>query len=162
MWKCNGTAVWGSPQRRVQPKPAKCVHCARKNHVSEKCRFENATCFRCRQRGHIATACSRAPEDGGGQRPVYLRVSLGSRRTSFFSTGSHGQQANWCDLVPCTSDPEWEAEDLGVDADDLGGDADRPGLRTVLLETGHQQMLVLGQPTGKPPLKATVSARTWQ
>ena len=63
--------------------------------------------------------------------------------------------------VPCTSDPEWEAKDLGVDAEDLGGDADRPGLRTVLLETRHQQMLVLGQP-GKPPLKATVSARTWQ
>ena len=119
-----------------------------KNHVSEKCRFKNATCFRCRQRGHIATECSRALEDGGGKRPVAKNFAR-FQKDSVFSTGSHGQQANWCD-TGTTSDPEWEAEDLGVDAD-------RPGLRTVLLETGHQQVLVVAQPTGKPPLTVSPS-----
>ena len=111
-----------------------------KNHASEKCRFKNAICFRCRQKGHIATACSRAREDGGEKRPVAKSFTR-FQKDSVFSTGSRGHQANWCD-TDTTSDPEWEAEDHGVDAS--------------FLETGHQQVLVLGQPTGKPPLTVTV------
>ena len=39
----------------------KCIHCGRKNQVSDECRFKNAICHGCGKRGHIKLVCKANP-----------------------------------------------------------------------------------------------------
>ena len=39
----------------------KCIHCGRKNHVSNECRFKNAVCHACGNKGHIKPVCKSNP-----------------------------------------------------------------------------------------------------
>ena len=80
-------------------KNKKCVHCNYSNHVSEDCKFKDATCNLCGVKGHISPICGKKNK---GEKKFFAqkKSSDGNNKRSSVNMISAGANSDSLDLLP--------------------------------------------------------------